>query len=315
MSTVLKVALTASALFIAIVLLLPSGARHGSADFPESSELLLDGVRLHYRVWHPDGPPQGSVLLVHGLGGSTFSWRYTAPHLAAQGYTAVAVDLPGFGYSDRSRGLDHSQQNRSRLLWKLVDHLDSERATTSEPAWHLVGHSMGGGTITAMAHSRPEYTRSLVYAAGSVFRQPPATAGFLFRIPVISSLLAHLARFFLLTEGRIADTLESAYGRTPTQDEVAGYWEPLRLPGTETALLDITTSQGEPVDVLLSGIDTPALLIWGAEDSWVPLSEGEQLEKVLPQARLEVIEGSGHCPMETHPETFNQLLTDFLAAQ
>ncbi len=314
MPKTLKLVLAAVAVLLVVFLLLPSGARDTNPDFPESAEIVIDGVRLHYRVWTPDGPSKANVLLVHGLGGSTFSWRYTAPHLAAQGYTTVSVDLPGFGYSDRARGLDHSQQNRSSLLWKLLDHVESQLVNNPEgpQIWNLVGHSMGGGTITAMAHSRPEHTRSLAYAAGSVFRQPPRSAGFLFRIPVISSLLAHLARFFLLTENRITDTLTSAYGRTPTADEITGYLAPLKLPGTETALLDITSSQGEPVETYLPHIQAPALLIWGAEDTWVPLSEGEQLAAALPQAELHSIPGSSHCPMETHPEIFNKLLTDFL---
>jgi pimeloyl-ACP methyl ester carboxylesterase len=66
----------------------------------------------------------GNILLIHGLGGSTFSFRNNAEALSSAGYNVIAVDLPAFGYSDRKRNIDHSQDNRARLLWLMIEEIE-----------------------------------------------------------------------------------------------------------------------------------------------------------------------------------------------
>ncbi len=296
--------------WVSMLLLLVADGSAFAPPFAESQFQVVDGVMLHYRLWEPEEEPQGQVLLVHGLGGSTFSWRYTAPFLQEQGYRVAAVDLPGFGYSDRQRGLDHSQQNRARLLWRLLDRIAD--ADDKDGCWHLVGHSMGGGTITAMAHFDSDCTATLSYAAGAVYQRPPGAASFFASLPVIRSVVAWVVRVFLLTENRLASALESAYGRVPNSAELKGYLTPLQAPGTEHMLLDITASRGEPVSQYLGSLRQPALLLWGAEDTWVPVEEARDMLSELPRARLIVEPKAAHCPMETAPAWFNHHLLDHL---
>jgi 2-hydroxy-6-oxonona-2,4-dienedioate hydrolase len=86
--------------------------------YNNSSFLTVDSVRFHYRVWNGDvKQPAGKVFLVHGFCGSTYAWRNNIDTLVSLNYKVVAVDLPGFGYSERNVMINQSQSNRARLLW------------------------------------------------------------------------------------------------------------------------------------------------------------------------------------------------------
>ncbi len=298
----------------AALFLLPNDGLTDGPPFANSHVAVIDGVMIHYRTWQPEESPLGAIVMVHGLGGSTFSWRHTVPALISAGYAVVALDLPGFGYSDRSRGIDHSQQARAEYVWQLLQSLESNLRLEPDMAWHLMGHSMGGGTITAMAQQHPQTTASLLYAAGAVYNQPPRAATLLLRIPILDRIIAQIVQLFFITERRITTMLESAYGRTPTADEVNGYLLPLQISGTARSLLDITTSQGPPVSSFLTQLHAPALLLWGEQDTWVPWDQGQRLAEELPNALLVSHPDAAHCPMETHADWFNQEILHFLAA-
>ncbi len=187
------------------------------SPFPNSSFWEKGNIRLHYRLWFPYTPRvQGKVLLLHGLGGSTFSWRYAQDFLLQAGYLVVAVDLPGFGYSSRIKNFDYRQENRSRLFWEFLDALDNELGVPwREKPWHLVGHSMGGQTAFFMGMERPERTESIVFVA-TPFRSASPD---LFRLINSCSLLRGVVATLLrrsLRSSRVKRLLTSAYGRKPT---------------------------------------------------------------------------------------------------
>ncbi|HSL94229.1 MAG TPA: alpha/beta hydrolase [Bacillota bacterium] len=295
---------------------IPSAAKFDpKPPFAESTLIDIDGVSLHYRLWQAQGEVQGKVLLVHGMGGSTYSWNKTAGPLAQAGFAVVAVDLPAFGYSDRSPQVDHSQAARSVLLWQLLDEIDVRlQRQGGDWGWSLVGHSMGGGTVAAMAMDRPEDTSSLVLVAGALLDNNPSAARALLLYPPLRRWLAVIAQNFMFNEERIGGFLQSAYGREATPDEIAGYLEPLRQPGTAQALARLVrTAQNEPLE-RLAAYSKPALALWGEGDTWVPPSQAEQARAHLPQLDLVLIPGAYHVPMETHAEGFNAALLAFLGA-
>lgn len=120
--------------------------------FSNSAFDQVNNVSFHYRVFEPMGAPKAKLLLLHGLGGSTFSFEEAAPKLSQQGILVLAVDLPGFGYSARTPDYDHSQAHRAKNVWQLLTQVDARLdAQTAELPWHLAGHSMGGGTAAAIA--------------------------------------------------------------------------------------------------------------------------------------------------------------------
>lgn len=84
------------------------------------------------------------------------------------------------------------------------------------------------------------------------------------------------------------------------------------LMGFAIVLMDLLKNRFLPPADRLSEIDIPVLCLWGEKDSWVPLSQGEELIELIPNAKLVVIPEEGHCPMETAPDIFNVELLYFL---
>lgn len=275
--------------------------------FANSQFAEIDGLKIHYRLWGEDGGAAGNVLLIHGFSGSTFSWRYSAPELEAKGYQVIAVDLPGFGLSERSVTFVPTADHRASLIWNLLE--------TIEPGvkWHLAGHSMGGSVVVAMALQRPEQAKSLILAAGAI----PGTAGtrqsWLFHYPPVARAVRHLATRVLLSEENVIKALTSAYGRAPDRDEFEGYYRPLLIRDTDAGLVMMLRTSDHLLFDQLEDLDLPTLLIWGEEDAWVPLNAGQKLLSVLPSAQLITLPEQGHCPMETAPAEFNLHLIEFLA--
>ncbi len=295
-------------------IIIPAAAKFDpKPPFTESVIVDVDGVTLHYRLWNAQGEVRGKVLLVHGMGGSTYSWNKVAGPLAEAGFAVVAVDLPSFGYSDRSTRFDHSQASRSALLWQLLDEIEEEwRMSDGDTRWSLAGHSMGGGTVAAMAMDRPGDVASLVLVAGALLENNPGAARTMLAYPPLGRWLAVIAQNFMFNEERIGGFLGSAYGREASQEETAGYLEPLRQPGTAQALARLVrTSRSEPLE-RLAQYQGPALAIWGAKDTWVPLAQAYEVKSSLPQLEITTIEDAYHVPMETHPEPFNTALLGFL---
>ena len=261
------------------------------------------------------GPAAGpAVILVHGLGGSTFSWRETLPALGAAGFRAVALDLPGFGLAEKRFQADYSHGTQADFVAGLMDSLQIEQAT-------LVGHSMGGNVVAHFALAYPGRVQSLVIVDGAIV--PPGGRGFgppgvgpLLRLPPARRWARLLLRTYLSQE-RFAQMLRSAVADPAfvSDEVVAGYARPRRVKDWDLALLGIVRDgQANALPEPLSTIQAPALLIWGAEDTWVPPQAGERLQAELPQARLVLLEDAGHLPMEERPQAFNEVLLEFLRA-
>lgn len=289
-------------------------ATDGYKPFDNSAFLEVSGTAFHVRLFlPPEQEVRGKLLLIHGLGGSTFSFEALAPQLAAAGYLTASVDLPGFGYSGRNLDYDHSQGSRAHDLWQLLSYVDAglPEDLAAQP-WHLAGHSMGGGAVYAMALQDPARARSLV-----LLDAPLTGAGqgrsFLLGFPPLQQWLQLALEHLLFNPQRIAGFLENAYGRAPTQEEVQGYLAPLLLPGTARSLGQFVRSAREEEVEGLRDLPLPVLAIWGSEDRWVPLSALQALQALRPDLEARIIKGAGHCPMETHTGEVAQVLLDWLA--
>ena len=301
--------------FLLVFILLPYLIPVSAADenqavqpYADSQFTVIDSVQLHYRIQVPQGQEiKGNVLLVHGLGGSTFSFTQNAAALAEAGYRVVSVDLPGFGYSSRSTRFDHSQVSRAGLLWKLIDQIEGP----TEVKWFLAGHSMGGGTVTAMAYLNPGKTRSVILIDGALIDTNQGAGGIL-KIPPLDRYMTVYLDKFLVTKSNITKFLASAYGRKPSEEEIQEYEEPLLLPGTAACLMGfLKTSENVPLEKL-ENLDVAFYGIWGKEDTWVPVDQAVTIKEHIRDFTFVSIEGAYHCPMETNSEEFNQILITYL---
>lgn len=270
------------------------------------------GCRMRYLVaGEPSSHPP--LLLIHGLLGYSFSWRFNIEALAA-GRRVYAVDLPGVGYSERVPELDCSARaTAERLLCFL-----REQGIAS---FDLLGTSHGGGVAMMLAaltrqEPQPLQARKLVLIAPI---NPWSRHG-LALTSVLSTragaaLFRGLHPFFRASHGTLLARLYGSSRRIPP-GTVEGYSAPLEIEGTIDHALKIAaclrSDLGE-IKALLPGIaDIPALLIWGDRDRAVLLKSAPLLKAQFSNAELVMIKGAGHLPYEEFPEEFNAELIDFL---
>lgn len=294
------------------VLPLSSSAPIQHTPFENSSFEEIGGFSFHRRLFKSKQfSPKGKIMLVHGLGGSTYSFESSASLLAEEGYHVLLVDLPGFGYSDRKVGYDHAQANRAKDLWRLLNMVDKEfPEELAKLPWHLGGHSMGGGTVAAMAMQQK--AASLILIDGALFNKDNVGA-YLARIPFLRRWFELTLEHLWISEKRVASVLGSAYGTTPNQEQVEGYYRPLLLPGTARVLMDfVGTSKSEDPEKLKE-LELPIFALWGKRDTILPLDQLTKLQEIRPDVDVHMIEDAGHCPMETHTKEVVDALLQWLS--
>ena len=303
-SALILIALLVLALLVPWLLPRPGiGGEIPEQPFADSRFSEVLGTRLHFRArldgLHSDRP---LVVLIHGFGGSAFSWSDTLDALETGQFDAIALDLPPFGYSERSGG----GADWSDLVLALAQKIAPDREIV------LVGHSMGAGVAAAAAARSNGAVIQLVFVGGGPGQRRQRSMAWrgVLAVPSVGRALETIAAHRLLDEETFVELLTTALGREPTPEELAGYREPLRIPGTYPALMR-RMSQGADS----SGWEnTPATAIWGELDARVPLSVGQRLQAAVPELELLVIPDAGHNPMETHPEPFQALLFAILNA-
>jgi pimeloyl-ACP methyl ester carboxylesterase len=266
---------------------------------PLGRTATVDGLRLHY-LDEGSGP---AVVLLHGLGASTFAFRHNVPALTRR-FRVVAVDLPGHGLSGRDAP-DLSLSAQARYVTGLLDQLGIERAV-------VVGHSMGGGVAQRIAIAQPGRVAGLVLIASTTdrFFKRAAAASPLLRhlVPVFATAVLH-NRFVrpLWSRAAVFDPAHLA------PEVIAGYAAPGHVPGSVAAYQRLMGDRVRDADADLAAIDRPALIVWGDADRIVPIEHGRALAAALPQAGLVVVPRAGHWVQEEQPAEVNRLIADFAA--
>lgn len=275
--------------------------------------VTIDGLKTYVQDMGPrDGP---AVVLIHGFGGSTFSWRETLPAMASAGFRALALDLKGFGLSDKRFNEDYSHAAQAEFVAGFLDELGVEKAI-------FAGHSMGASVVAHFATLYPERVDGLVLVDGAVSIDDEGSSFDPLSLLIQFAPARQWARIIMrwqLNEEQVTDRLLTAYydPEYATPEIKVGYLAPQRIKDWELALLGIIRDSGK--NALATQLnetgDLPILIIWGEDDTWVPLSRGKSLALSLQGAELAVIPESGHLPMEEQAELFNERLLSFLAEQ
>jgi pimeloyl-ACP methyl ester carboxylesterase len=270
--------------------------------------LEIDGREVNYCELG-EGP---AILFVHGLGASWQSWLENMPEFAKD-HRVVAMDLPGFGYSE-TPGEDISIEYYARWTAKFMDILGIESAA-------VVGNSMGGFVSAELAIKFPERVQRLVFVSAAIFWQNRRRAQPLVQLAKLSD--AVVARALVRATDDIATrrrlryaALASAGFRYPqyVSDELAH--EMVRSARrTDGFLPALEALAGYDLEEELPKISCPTLIVWGANDQLVSVKDAERLEDLIPDSRREVFERTGHVAMLERPERFNRLVREFLAEE
>ena len=296
--------------FFIILLILNAQALVAQKPYDNSAFADVDGISIHYRYWGGEEEEfPGSVLLIHGFGASTFSWQGVADSLNSIGYEVVAVDMPPFGFSDKSHCINQSITARAVRLHRLLEQELPGRK------WHIAGHSMGGAVAQAYAILYPEHLYTATFVSGALFtelQRHEQPARLLLRLSPIPFIIGELAQEWVIRPRRVTGLLESAYGREPTEEQVQAYLIPLQLYGTSRAILSAASFSRELFDLDASEMTVPAIAIWGDADTWVTYRSRQNTLARMPHVELILLEDVGHNPMETHLNEFLDVWLPFL---
>src|SRR5580692_211681 len=272
----------------------------------------FDGARMRYLK---AGAGQAFVLL-HGLLGYSFSWRYTLPALAPYA-TAYAPDMLGAGFSDRPRGIDHSMHATALRVLRFIENLGLE-------SFDLLGTSRGGAVAMAVAAeslkdtSRPRLNRLVLVCPVNPYsahgKRLAPFFGTRFGAAGFRWVTDRMPFLFPFWHSRLY-----ADRRRILPGSLEGYKAPLAIPGLFEHGLSIVrtwTADLQDLEELLPTLaPIPTLLMCGSKDSAVYASSMEPLGRHFAQAQKVVFPDIGHLPYEECPEQFNQALIRFMTSQ
>lgn len=253
-----------------------------------------------------------AVVLIHGLMGYSFSFRFTIPELAKH-FTVYAPDQLGIGFSDRPAELDYSLRASAERMLEWIGSLGLAEI-------YLFGTSHGGAVAAAMAavaqdRGTPRIRKLILGEAVN----PWSTHG---RKRVAALTTAMGAAIFRQTFPAIVPAvpyfIRRMYGDPSkiTPDTLEGYLASVRRNGTADYGLGVVRTWHDDLKMLetmypkLSGI--PTLIVWGDRDCAVSPSSAHKLHEALPGSELVMLPGIGHLPYEECPAEFNRILLDFL---
>lgn len=239
------------------------------------------------------------LLCLHGAGSRADRWRRNLPGLARRGFRAIAVDFPGHGFASKPGAYEYGAPAFASAITELLPRISSGARVT------LVGTSLGGHVAGLVACEVADQVKALVLvgASGLVLRRPPRGSP-----PIADST----------PEGVRAKLKFLVYD----PDLVSERWisEEAAInssPGAASALQAVNEyllqkMESDSVGKRLADLGLPTLLIWGAEDQWVPVETGYEAAKVIPHAGLVILERAGHAPYYERPVAFNRVLSEFL---
>ncbi len=234
-----------------------------------SQDVQLGQYRIHYLV-AGEGRP---LVLVHGLGGSADNWLTMVPQFTAKGFHVYALDLLGYGHSDKP-DVDYAISMQSDLLLKFLDSQGLQQPD-------IAGWSMGGWVAGKFAVDHPQRVRKVMLldsaglkydAVNAVYLRPKTQEELTKMWTVLTPHPQPIPAFFAKDMLRAMKDEDWVVGRS---------------------LQSMQTGK-DILDGKLANVKTPVLLVWGKQDVLTPLSIAEEMHKEMPQSVLYVVDGCGH---------------------
>jgi pimeloyl-ACP methyl ester carboxylesterase len=282
-----------------------------------AGDALFDGP--YARLGPPDAPVKlfyeeagrGSpVLLIHGFGTSSYTWRHIAPELALN-HTVIAVDLKGFGQSDKPFDARYSVSDQAELLAQFIEDHDLHGLT-------IVGHSFGGGVALRLALDHDKRLegriKRLVLLDSIAYPQHIPVFFRLLDMPIVSQFGVRMVPPIVQT--RVALRIAYYDDNKIDPEEVETYAAPLRTAAGKHAIIysarQIVPQDLEAIAESYKSITLPTLIVWCDHDRIVPLEVGLKLRRTLSNSSLRLVQECGHMPQEEQPETTLKLLEGFI---
>ena len=273
----------------------------------------VHGHRIAYLVAGEAVRERPVLLLVHGMAGSSATWRDCLPRLAHR-YTVVAPDLPGHGDSDKPRQ-DYSLGAQANALRDLLVALGIDHAT-------VVGHSLGGGVAMQLAYQHASYCERLVLVSSGGLGQEVSWILRALTVPGVEYVMPILFPEFARRAGdAVGRWLEGVGVRAPAVREEWAAYSSLVDPETRNAFLrtlravvDLGGQTVSAQDRLYLASTMPTLIMWGAKDRIIPVAHARQAHGAMPGSRLVLYDDCGHFLHAEEPHRFVESIVEFVEA-
>jgi pimeloyl-ACP methyl ester carboxylesterase len=265
---------------------------------------LGDGLRVHVRDEGPRDAP--AVVLLHGSNASLHTWDAWTRRLSRH-YRVVRYDQPGHGLTGPHPRGDYR-------AGAFVDVAERVAARLGLDRFVLAGNSMGGWVAWNYALAHPQRLRGLVLvdASGPPDSEPKTLPiGFRIARSPIAPWFGKLTPRALIERS----VHQSMFVQSPiTPAMIDRYHELLLYPGNRRATLDrARTPRAAATSAAMARIDAPTLILWGEEDTLIPVSAGRWFDRAIPNSTLVVFPKVGHIPMEEAPDASARALGAWLA--
>ncbi len=278
----------------------------GEVEHSDRSNFVnVDGASVHFQEFGDAANPP--LVLIHGYTASTYVWRTVAPMLAEAGFRVFAIDLLGFGFSDKPRWFDYSIDSQARVVARFMDRLGIGKAV-------IIGSSYGGAVAGTLALDYSERVEKLVLVdavANDRVKEHPILR--LVSVPGIGEAIApFLADTKAFHRHRMKKTLSPANYDLISQDRVDAIVRPLAAADAHHSLLATSRNwHANRITYDAHLINQPTLIIWGEDDRVIPVTDGYRLHDSILHSRLVVLKNCGHVPMEEKSDLFAELVAEF----
>jgi pimeloyl-ACP methyl ester carboxylesterase len=272
--------------------------------FAKGKLVSVDGKKVHY-IEKGNGDP---VIFIHGFLYHTIMWRENVDTLA-ENFKVYAIDLYGWGYSERLNETEYSFDRYARQVIGFMDALGIQKAS-------LGGQSMGSAISVYVAAHYPDRVNKLILVSPSVLPPPETIEARIYKLPFIGEFLNAIPGDALITNN--LKTVWFYDGSRVTDAYAREVLQPFGIKGSYAGSMYILRNVLKAPFVenevhLLAKMDKPILMIQGREDKAVPVDDSKVLNDLWPGSRLVIFEKSGHNPHEEQSERFNQLAIEFLS--
>ncbi len=265
----------------------------------QTRTIVVDGIKTSY-MEEGSGSP---VLFIHGLGGYKENWEANLPAFAAR-HRAIALDLPGFGASDKP-DVPYGPPWHAEFVLKFISTLGLSRVS-------LVGNSMGGHICSLIGATRPEIAEKIVLANATGALGAELAKGAL--TPDLIEMMGPVnpGEDFIRMFMGVIFFKQGPYSEKMVKRALADY-EGGDLPARFNAYVkSMRGILGHDMVPLYGKIKAPTLVLWGENDAFVPLKHGHPIAEGIPGAKKAILPECGHVPMIEKPEEFNRIVMEFL---
>jgi pimeloyl-ACP methyl ester carboxylesterase len=265
----------------------------------------VDGARVHYQEFGDASKPP--IILIHGYTASVYVWKTVAPMLADAGFHVIAVDLIGFGYSEKPSWFDYSIQAQARMVSRFMNRLGIGRAT-------ICGSSYGGAVALNLTLDYPESVEKLVLVDAVCNNDPKDHP--LLKLASLPGIGEAMTPFLIDSKAflrmRMRGTLAKANHEMITDDRIESIRRPLFAADGHRAVLATSRNwSAERLEQDAHLINQQTLIIWGEEDTVIPIKNGYKLHQEILNSHFVILKSCGHVPQEEKSEIFTELVSEF----